>query len=180
MNINRIISRTLFHLQKRIIKLISFFNHRLYMKYYIPLLKSQGMKIKGEPRYIGANVIFDDFNKITLGDRTVLSDECHFLTHDYSITTALIAINKKPKTDVALVRDISVGNNVFIGKKSIIMPNTKIGNNVIIGAGSVVRGVIPDDSIVVGNPGNIIGNIKDQAKKWEKYLNTEFVRIDNK
>src|SRR5690554_3673125 len=134
MNLKRIFSRILFHLRKVFIKKISLFNHRLYMKYYIPLLKSQGMKIEGTPRYIGANVVFDDFNLITMGDRVVISDECHFLTHDYSITTALIAIDKSPKTDIALVRGIRVGNNVFIGKKSIIMPNTKIGNNVIIGA----------------------------------------------
>lgn len=150
------------------------------MKYYIPLLRSQGMEIFGVPRYIGINVVFDDFNLIKLGDRVVISDECHFLTHDYSITTAFIAIRKMPETDIALVRGIEVGNNVFIGKKSIIMPNTKIGNDVIIGAGSVVRGVIPDNSIVIGNPGQIIGKVTDLAHKWENNISRDQLRVDKK
>ena len=76
------------------------------MKKYILLLIKEGVKFEGVPRYIGAYVLFDDFNFISLGDRVVVSDQCHFLTHDYSITTALIATGKKPKTDVQLIRGI--------------------------------------------------------------------------
>ncbi len=178
MKLKRIVKRFIFHLSKSFVKLISYFDHRLYMKLYIPLLKKNGMKITGIPRYIGVHVSFDDFNKIKIGDRVVISDDCHFLTHDYSITTALIAINKKPNKDIALVRGITVGENVFIGKKTIVMPNTQIGNNVIIGAGSVVRGVLESNSIYLGNPAQKIGNIEQQANKWKKYLVTEFIRID--
>jgi acetyltransferase-like isoleucine patch superfamily enzyme len=140
------------------------------MKLYIRLLKFNGMNLKGTPRYIGIDVKFDDISLITLGHRVVISDECHFLTHDYSFTTALIAINKQPIMDIALIRGIEVGNNVFIGKKSIIMPNSKIGNDVIIGAGSVIRGTIPDNSIVIGNPGEVIGKLTVQAVKWESRI----------
>jgi acetyltransferase-like isoleucine patch superfamily enzyme len=148
------------------------------MKKYIPLLRKQGMKFEGVPRYIGANVVFDDINLISLGDRVVISDECHFLTHDYSITTALIAINKAPEKDIALVRGIEIGNNVFIGKKTIVMPNTSVGNDVIVGAGTVLRGKIPNGSIVIGNPSEVIGNIYDQAEKWSKYLTSDLIRKD--
>ena len=178
MKLKRIFSRIIFHLLKFFIKGISLFNHRMYMKLYIPLLKLYGMKIKGSPRYIGADVIFDDINKIKLGERVVISNECHFLTHDYSITTALIAVDKKPLTDIAIVRRIEVGDNVFIGKKSIIMPGTIVGDNVIVGAGTVLRGKIESGSIIIGNPSQKVGDIYEQAKKWEKYLNTNFIRKD--
>jgi acetyltransferase-like isoleucine patch superfamily enzyme len=148
------------------------------MKLYIPLLKRQGMKITGTPRYIGIHVKFDDFDKINIGDRAVISDGCILLTHDYSFTTALIAIDKIPQSDIALIRDIYIGNNVFIGKQSIIMPNTEVGNNVIIGAGSVVRGKIADNSVLIGNPAQVVGNIKELAYKWEKYLKEDKIRRD--
>lgn len=178
MKLSRIINRCFFYLQKQLITLVSYFNHRFYMKMYVPLLRKNGVKIIGVPRYIGANVKFDDFDKIQLGNRVVISDECILLTHDYSITTALIAIDESPKSDIALIRGITIDDNVFIGKRSIIMPNTKIGKNVIIGAGSVVRGDIPDNSIVMGNPCSVIGNIKEQANKWKKYLETDKIRQD--
>jgi maltose O-acetyltransferase len=52
-------------------------------------------------------------------------------------------------TKIGLVK---IGDNVFIGAGSIILPNVKIGNNVIIGAGSIVTKDVPDNSLVAGNP----------------------------
>lgn len=54
-----------------------------------------------------------------------------------------------------------IGNNVDIGSNSVIIGGITIGNNVIIGAGAVVVKNIPDNSIVVGNPGKIL------KKKYE-------------
>ena len=42
------------------------------------------------------------------------------------------------------------------------MPGTEIGANCIIGGGSVVRGIIPDGSLVTGNPGQVVGS----SIKW--------------
>ncbi|MDI9553531.1 MAG: DapH/DapD/GlmU-related protein, partial [Bacteroidota bacterium] len=51
---------------------------------------------------------------------------------------------------------IVIGNNVFIGINSIILSNTSIGDNCIVGAGSVVRGKFPENSVLAGNPAQII------------------------
>jgi acetyltransferase-like isoleucine patch superfamily enzyme len=58
--------------------------------------------------------------------------------------------------DIDVVAPISVGNNVFIGLNSIVMPGVTIGNNCVIGAGSVVTRDIPDNSIAAGMPAKII------------------------
>jgi acetyltransferase-like isoleucine patch superfamily enzyme len=49
-----------------------------------------------------------------------------------------------------------VGENSFVGAKSVIRENITIGKNVIIGAGSVVVKDIPDNVKVVGNPARFI------------------------
>ena len=54
----------------------------------------------------------------------------------------------------------SIGNNVKICAGSIVIGDVKIGNNVIIGAGSVIVKSIPNNCVVVGNPGRIIKYIK--------------------
>lgn len=168
MSIKRIISRTFFHLQKFLIGCLAYFNSRVYMKFYNPLLKKAGIRLNGTPRFISKSASFDNFNYVTLGDRLTVSSNVSFLTHDYSLTTALISINEKPKTDTAILKEIVVGNNVFIGMNCILLPGTKIGNNVIIGAGSVVRGEIPDNSIVMGNPAAVVTDIRDYAEKMKK------------
>lgn len=162
----------------RFVCLIAFhINHRLFMRLYLPLLKRMGLTINGTLRYIGIHVSFDDFSRIEIGDKTTISDECHLLTHDYSITNAFRAAGKIMTKDIALVRGIKIGNNCFIGKKSIIMPNCKIGDNCIIGAGAVVRGKIPCGSVVVGNPAQIVGDVLKLAEKWE-HLASDCIRRD--
>lgn len=59
--------------------------------------------------------------------------------------------DKWDKTD-----PIIIGDNVWVGMNSIIMPGVNIGSNVIIGAGSIVTKNIPSNSIAVGNPCKVI------------------------
>jgi serine acetyltransferase len=47
-------------------------------------------------------------------------------------------------------------SNVILGASVTIIGNITIGNNVIVGAGSVVVKSVPDNSIVVGNPAQLI------------------------
>jgi acetyltransferase-like isoleucine patch superfamily enzyme len=56
---------------------------------------------------------------------------------------------------------VRIGNNVYIGAYSIILPGITIGDNVIVGAGSIVTKDIPDNIIVAGNPAKIIKKIKE-------------------
>lgn len=59
------------------------------------------------------------------------------------------------------LKQIKIGNNVFIGYGSIIIPGSVIGDNVIVGAGTVVKGEVPSDSVIVGNPWKRICSCED-------------------
>lgn len=48
---------------------------------------------------------------------------------------------------------------------SIILMGSKVGNNVIIGAGSIVKGEIPDNVVIAGNPARVICTLEDHYKK---------------
>jgi acetyltransferase-like isoleucine patch superfamily enzyme len=50
------------------------------------------------------------------------------------------------------------GELSFIGIDSTIIQGVKVGKNVTISAGSVVIKYIPDNAVVVGNPGKVIKN----------------------
>lgn len=52
--------------------------------------------------------------------------------------------------------DTIIGNDVWIGRESFIMPGVKIGNGAIIATKSVVTKDIPAYTIVGGNPAKII------------------------
>ena len=47
---------------------------------------------------------------------------------------------------------VTIGNDVWIGRRVIILPGVHIGNGAVIGAGAVVAKDIPEYAIAVGNP----------------------------
>ena len=50
----------------------------------------------------------------------------------------------------------TIGNDVWIGANSVIVGKINIGNNVLIAPLTYVNFDVPDNSIVIGNPGRII------------------------
>ena len=155
--------------RKRILKKCAV-NVDKYMKSYIKWLKKNGMDIKGNPKYINPDVYFDghDYSKIHIGDNVVISKEVIILTHDYSITAAAASVGrviKRHEGELYFLNDVVIGDNSFIGARASLLPGTIIGKNVIIGACAVVKGAIPDNCIVIGNPCKIIGKTEDYANK---------------
>jgi acetyltransferase-like isoleucine patch superfamily enzyme len=87
---------------------------------------------------------------ISIGDHCAVSSGTTFITHDASPWL----FPDHPDMDV--FGEIRIGDNTFIGIGCTLLPGTTIGSNCIIGAGAVVRGTIPDDSVVFGNPATVL------------------------
>ena len=64
---------------------------------------------------------------------------------------------------LAMLHGCNIGDNSLIGINAVILNNAKIGNNCIIGANSLISEgkEIPDGSLVLGSPGRIIRNVKE-------------------
>lgn len=152
-------------------------NLNLYKKIYPKFLRYRGIKIPENFRtkfgdaYIHPSVHFDgkDYSLISIGANTTISKDVEFLTHDYSVSKAMIARRNYEKGGFFL-KEISVGENCFIGARTIILPGTKIGDNVIVGAGSVVKGEIESNIVIGGNPAK---KIMDIDVYLEKHLNIQ-------
>ena len=64
---------------------------------------------------------------------------------------------------------MTIGNYVYIGNNSLIMPGVTIGNNVLIAAGSVVTKSVPSDVVIGGNPAEIICTLSEYIERNEKF-----------
>lgn len=148
-----------------LLNIIEMVNGSAYKKLSYRFLKSCGLHFSGVPNYISSDVYLDECKLITIGVDCVVSKRVVFLTHDYSLTTGLKAIGKTPEVDKMIVDTITLGNNVFVGLGSTLLPGTNIGDNCIIGAGCVVKGDIPSNSVVIGNPAKVICSLSDYANK---------------
>jgi acetyltransferase-like isoleucine patch superfamily enzyme len=93
---------------------------------------------------------------INIGNNVTITSGVKILTHDGSL-----CLFQDDNGRRFSYNRVVIGDNVFIGVNSIILPGVIIGNNVIIGAGSVVTKSIPNNSIVGGNPAKFIKSFEE-------------------
>lgn len=122
--------------------------------------KKQGVEIGRNCSFIGKINFGSEPYLIKIGNDVRVSFEVSFITHDGGTH-----VLRKKYPNAVVYGNISVGNNVFIGAKSIIMPNVHIGNNCIIGAGSIVTKNVPDNSVYAGVPAKKICSIIEYENK---------------
>lgn len=125
------------------------------------LFKQAGGKL-GDNCYIFCDIRSLETSMITIGENVTISGDVSFCTHDNAICKVL-----PDKSD--LIGEINIGNNCFIGMRSIIMLGVSLGNNCIVGAGSVVTHSFPDNSVIAGNPARYICSMEEYGEKNKEY-----------
>lgn len=100
---------------------------------------------------------------ITIGDNVTFGPGVRILAHDASMHQAL---------GYTKIGRVTVGDNVFIGAGSIVLPGISIGSDSIIGAGSVVTKDVPGGKVYAGNPAKEICGTREFLAKHRANLTT--------
>lgn len=104
---------------------------------------------------VNMNCTFLDDNEIIIGDNALIAPNVQIYTA-FHPTNAKDRFEEKTDDGFSFCKTITspvkIGNDVWIGGGSIILPGVIIGDNVTIGAGSVVTKSIPSNTIAYGNP----------------------------
>lgn len=114
----------------------------------------------GKNFFANYNCTIIDVAKVKIGDN------CQFAPN-VSIYTAghpLHPVSRNSLYEYGI--SVTVGDNVWIGGNTVIMPGVCIGSNTVIGAGSVVTKDIPDWVVAAGNPCRVIRQITEADKQY--------------
>lgn len=151
-------------MNRRILKLLIILDKKRSYLWRLKYYKQQGMKI-GENTHIFSNIGGEPY-LIEIGKNCTISTEVSFLTHDASVGTIYA---REEYSD--LCGKIKIGNNCFIGNKSIILYGVSLGDNTIVAAGSVVTRSFNNGVVIGGNPARILCSIEDfKYKHQENFL----------
>ena len=131
----------------------------------VELLRKKGVVIGDNVHIYNSSVDGNYGASVTIGNNVTITGAC-ILAHDASTKKAL---------GYTKVGRVHIGNNVFIGYGSVILPETFIGDNVIIGAGSIVRGTVDSNSVVVGNPAKKVCSYSEYIDKNRQLLNEGYI-----
>ncbi|MBD2848590.1 acetyltransferase [Paenibacillus sp. IB182496] len=117
---------------------------------------------RGARLEIGDNVFFNyglDIGcecGITIGDNTIIGPMVNLMDSNYHPVDARASAAPRP---------IAIGDNVWLGRGTVVLPGVRIGRNTVVAAGSVVTKDIPADVVAGGVPARTIRPI-DVPQDW--------------
>jgi serine O-acetyltransferase len=114
---------------------------------------------------IGPGFYIGHFGTIVINSQTIIGENCN-IAH----LTTIGQINKGYRKGTPII-----GNHVWIGTGAVIVGKITVGNNVLIAPNAYVNRDVPDNSLVIGNPMEIIS--KEDATSG--YINYVFDRNIN-
>ena len=111
-----------------------------------------GKLVIGSNNYFNKNIKIACLGRVTIGNDCLIADAVYIYDHGHNFKDL-----KKPIREQGITAgSVSIGNNVWIGAKAVILKDVSVGDNAIIGAGSVVTKDVASNAIVGGVPAKMI------------------------
>lgn len=114
----------------------------------------------GNGVYANFNLTLVDDTNIYVGDNVMFAPNVVIASATHPISPSLR--EKKGQYNLP----VKIGNNVWIGANSVVLPGISIGENSVIGACSVVTKDIPANVVAVGNPCKVLREITEEDFKY--------------
>ena len=116
----------------------------------------------------GAWLQAEGAGELVIGDNTYLGHDVHLHAHDDlrigrncmfadGVYIGLTEHGREDKSQIIATGPVTVGDNVFIGQRAIVLGGVTIGDNAVIGAGAVVTKDVPESAVVAGVPAKELG-----------------------
>lgn len=114
----------------------------------------------GDNVYANFNLTLVDDGNIFIGDKVMFGPNVTVATANHPILPSL------REKALQYNKEVHIGNNVWIGAGTVIVPGVTIGDNSVIGAGSVVTKDIPSNVVAVGVPCRVMREIGERDKEF--------------
>jgi len=137
----------------------------IIVKNVVRRYKRKGVII-GENTFISRKVFIDTHSgaSVTIGNNCYITRNTIILNHTDTHVGGPLGLYRKYGSD-RISKNVVIGNNVFVGVGSVIMPGIKIGDNAIVGAMSLVNKDVPKNTVYAGVPAKYICDVNEMLKK---------------
>lgn len=126
----------------------------------------------GKNFYANFNNVFLDVCPITIGDNCMCAPNIQL----YTATHPLHPVKRNSGLEYG--KPITIGDNVWLGGSSVVIPGVTLGNNVVVAAGSVVTKSFPDNCVIGGNPAKLLKMIELDELKQQSSLAIQREKIN--
>ncbi|MGL4979512.1 MAG: DapH/DapD/GlmU-related protein [Plesiomonas sp.] len=105
-------------------------------------------------------------NSITIGDDVLIASKVFITDHNHGSFPSEHEILIVPIKRKLTSKPVRIGDRVWLGEGVLVLPGVTIGTGSIVGAGAVVTKNIPEYSIAVGNPAQVIKKYDFELSVW--------------
>lgn len=103
---------------------------------------------------VNCNTVICALKRIEIGNDCLVGDAVAIFDSDFhELNPSRRRLGSGP------VMPVVIGNNVWIGSRSIILKGVSLGDNSVIGAMSVVTKPVPPNTLVAGNPARVVRSL---------------------
>jgi maltose O-acetyltransferase len=125
------------------------------LRQHITVCKNAELKI-AHNSFLNDGVTIHSTQAISIGHHAKIGDMTYIYDTDFHEIAPDLVVRQAP---------VIIGDNVWIGTKSIILADSVIGDHSVIAAGSIVTGKIPPKSLAAGAPARVIKTL-DMRDSW--------------
>ena len=117
----------------------------------------------GAKTVMGQECTISAYQHVSIGRECIVADRVMLIDFDHGVTE----VERPIRLQGIYKRDVSVGNNVWIGYGACVLRGVTIGDNAIIGTSSVVTRAFPANAVVAGVPARVI-RMRDEPRslRW--------------
>jgi acetyltransferase-like isoleucine patch superfamily enzyme len=120
----------------------------------------QGCKIRchegrvsiGAKSVLGQECTISAYRHVSIGRECVIADRVMLIDFDHG----MVDVDRPVRLQGIYMRDVRVGNNVWIGYGACILRGVTVGDNAVIGTGAVVTRDVPANAVVAGVPARVL------------------------
>lgn len=88
--------------------------------------------------------------RVSIGPRCLIGPHCMIMD------TAFHDVDPVRRLEPPTAQPITIGENVWLGARVVVLPGITIGDDSVIGIGSIVTEDIPPGSVAVGSPAKVV------------------------
>ncbi|GHK04210.1 hypothetical protein SY2F82_60070 [Streptomyces sp. Y2F8-2] len=119
---------------------------------HVELVPQGGSITIGSDCSLNNHVVLYGAGGITVGDGCRIATGVVIVAFNHGYDDLTLPIHRQPIT----ARGVAVGDDVWIGARSIVLDGVTVGSGSVIGAGSVVTHDVPEFAMVAGNPAHVL------------------------
>jgi len=124
----------------------------------------EGLISIGAKTVIGQECTISAYQHVSIGRECVIADRVMLIDFDHG----MVEVERPIRLQGIYMRDVRVGNNVWIGYGACILRGVTIGDNAVIGTNAVVTGDVPANAVVGGVPARVIRMREEpRSMRWE-------------